>query len=191
MKSSLMLGVNPETIRQSEDFYATNPKALVLFLDKLSEDGIGLNYKVWECAVGMGHLADVLLDYGYEVRATDIVDRGYPNTYVLDFLTVTEKWDGDILTNPPFKLAEKFLEKGIELLEKGNKLFLFLKIQFLEGQKRKELFKTYPPKYVYCYSSRQQCCRDAEFEKFTATTQFYAWYIWEKGFKGETTIRWI
>jgi hypothetical protein len=191
MKSSLMLGVNPETIRQSEDFYATNPKALVLFLDKLSEDGIGLNYKVWECAVGMGHLADVLLDYGYEVRATDIVDRGYPNTYVLDFLTVTEKWDGDILTNPPFKLAEKFLEKGMELLEKGNKLFLFLKIQFLEGQKRKELFKTYPPKYVYCYSSRQQCCRDAEFEKFTATTQFYAWYIWEKGFKGETTIRWI
>lgn len=191
MKSGLMLGVNPETIRQSEDFYATNPKALILFLDRLNEDGINLNYKVWECAAGMGHLADVLLDYGHEVRVTDIVDRGYSNTGILDFLTVTEKWNGDILTNPPFKLAEGFLEKGIELLEDNNKLLLFLKIQFLEGQKRKELFNKYPPKYVYCYSSRQQCCRDAEFEKYTATTQFYAWYVWEKGYKGFTIIRWI
>jgi hypothetical protein len=68
---------------------------------------------------------------------------------------------------------------------------LFLKIQFLEGQKRKELFKEYPPKYVYVHSSRQLCAKDGEFEKYTATTQFYAWYIWEKGFKGEPIIRWI
>ena len=35
MKSGLMLGVNPNAERQSEDFYATDPKALELFLEKV------------------------------------------------------------------------------------------------------------------------------------------------------------
>lgn len=47
MKSGLMLGVNPSAERQLEDFYATEPKALQLFLDKLEQDGIYLNNKIW------------------------------------------------------------------------------------------------------------------------------------------------
>ena len=190
MKSGLMLGVNSNAIRQNEDFYATDPKALELFLDKFEKDGEKLNHFVWECSCGQGHLSKVLEGRGYQVLSTDLIDRGYG--IVSDFL----KWDinaprGDILTNPPFKLAEKFVEMGMEKLKDENKLFLFLKIQFLEGQKRKELFKKYPPKYVYVNSSRQLCAKDGEFEKYTSTTQCYAWYIWEKGFTGETIIRWI
>lgn len=189
-----MLGVNPNAKRQTEDFYATEPKALEIFLDKLEEDGVILNNKIWEPSCGMGHLSIPLQYRGYNVVSTDIVDRDYQNfDGIKDFLEVdTEKFSGDILTNPPFKLAEKFVEKGMSVLGyDDSKLILFLKIQFLEGQKRKELFKKYPPKYVYCNSSRQLCAKDGEFEKYTATTQFYAWYIWEKGFTGETIIRWI
>lgn len=189
-----MLGVNPKAERQTEDFYATDPKALEIFLDKLNKDGINLS-SVWEPSCGMGHLAEVLKKNGYLELATDLIDRGYGlggvdflGDYLLDR---SNTWKGDILTNPPFKLAEKFVEKGMSLLEDGNKLILFLKIQFLEGQKRKELFKKYPPKYVYVNSARQLCAKDGEFEKYTATTQFYAWYVFEKGFNGETIIRWI
>ena len=39
MKSGLMLGVNPNVERQIEDFYATEPSALVLFLEKLTALG--------------------------------------------------------------------------------------------------------------------------------------------------------
>jgi len=106
-------------------------------------------------------------------------------------LKCSEKFNGDILTNPPFKLAEKFIENGFKLLKNGNKLILFLKIQFLEGQKRKLLFEKYPPKYIYVHSSRQQCSMNADFKNLKATTQFYAWYVWEKGFKGETIIKWL
>ncbi len=194
MKSGLMLGVNPKAERQTEDFYATEPKALEIFIDKLNQDGINLSC-VWEPSCGMGHLAEVLRKNGYLELATDLIDRGYGQggvdflgDYLLDRCNT---WKGDILTNPPFRLAEKFVEKGMSLLENGNKLILFLKIQFLEGQKRKELFKKYPPKYVYVNSARQLCAKDGEFEKYTATTQFYAWYVWEKGFTGETIIRWI
>lgn len=190
MKSALMLGVNPNTERQKEDFYATEPSALILFIERLKLDNIEINKNVWECACGKRHLGNVLLDYGHEVKFTDIIKR-IDGVCEEDFLLQSELFNGDILTNPPFNLAEKFVEKGMELLKEGNRLFLFLKIQFLEGQKRKELFKKYPPKYVYCYSARQKCARDGEFEKYTATTQFYAWYIWEKGFSGETIIRWI
>jgi len=194
MKSGLMLGVNPKAERQKEDFYATEPKALEIFIDKLNEDEINLS-SVWEPSCGMGHLAEVLKKNGYLELATDLIDRGYGLVGV-DFLgdyllNRGNTWKGDILTNPPFKLAEKFVEKGMNILEDGNKLILFLKIQFLEGQKRKELFKKYPPKYVYVNSARQLCAKDGEFEKYTATTQFYAWYVWEKGFTGETIIRWI
>ena len=187
-----MLGVNPNAERQAEDFYATDPKALDLFMSRIAEDDYWINKKVWEPSCGMGHLSELLINKGKIVLSTDIIDRGYNNfNGVCNFLDSTDIFDGDILTNPPFKLAEKFVEKGIELLQYGNKLLLFLKIQFLEGQKRKILFKKYPPKYVYVYSSRQLCCKDGEFEKYTATTQCYAWYIWEKGFTGETILRWI
>lgn len=195
MKSGLMLGVNPNAQRQTEDFYATEPKALEIFLEQLEKDGVKLSEKIWECSCGQGHLANILKEKGYDVIASDLIDRGYGQggiDFLSDFLIDREKsYKGDILTNPPFKLAEKFVEKGMELLLEGNKLILFLKIQFLEGQKRKELFNKYPPKYVYVNSARQLCAKDGEFEKYTATTQFYAWYVWEKGFIGEPIIRWI
>ena len=190
-----MLGVNPMADRQQDDFYATEPRALEVFLAQLEKDGLKIDKKVWECSCGQGHLANLLKEKGYDVLATDLIDRGY-GTGGVDFLDSylldkQENWFGDILTNPPFKLAEKFVEKGMDLLPIGNWLILFLKIQFLEGKKRKELFKKYPPKYVYVNSARQLCAKDGEFEKYTSTTQFYAWYVWEKGYTGEPIIRWI
>ena len=38
---------------------------------------------------------------------------------------------------------------------------------------------------------KQKCAKNAEFEKYTATTQFYAWYVWQKGFSGDTILKWI
>ena len=50
--------------RQSEDFYATDPNTLKIFLDKLKEDGIELHNLIWECACGQGHLSKVLIEGG-------------------------------------------------------------------------------------------------------------------------------
>jgi hypothetical protein len=189
MKSALMIGFNPSAERQSEDFYATNPKALELFLERITKDKLILRENIWECACGQGHLSKVLIENGFKVKSTDIIDRGYGG--VKDFFEENEIFNGDILTNPPFKLAEEFIEKGMSILTKGSRLILFLKIQFLESKSRYILFKKYPPKYVYLHSSRQLCCKDGDFDKYTSTTQFYAWYIFEKGFNGETILRWI
>lgn len=178
-----------EKEREKNDFYATDPKALEIFLDKLKEDNIKLHNNIWECACGKGHLSKVLEKYKFNVTNTDLINRGYGNT--MDFLKYNNSFYGDILTNPPYKYAKEFVEKGLEVIEDGYYVIMFLKIQFLEGQARQKLFKENPPKYVYVNSKRQMCAMNGEFEKYNATALCYCWFIWEKGFKGEPTIRWI
>ena len=171
--------------RQKDDFYATEPKAVELLLGKES-----FNNGIWEPACGQGHIAEVFKGKGYNVRATDLVDRGYGENRV-DFLFEFKYWGGDIVTNPPFKLAKEFVYKSMELLKEGNKLAMFLKIQFLEGQERLELFKKYPPKRIYVASQRLNCAKDGDFEKYTSSAMCYAWIIWEKGNKELPTLDWI
>lgn len=99
-----------EKERQSEDFYATDPKAaeLLLEVEKFSP-------KIWECACGQGHLSKVFEKHGYQVRSTDLVDRGYGEQK--DFLFFNdEEWEGDIITNPPYKFATEFIYRALEVM---------------------------------------------------------------------------
>lgn len=60
---------------------------------------------------------------------------------------------------------------------------MFLKIQFLEGKERKQLFLEHPPKTVYVSSSRLNCAKNGDFITYPKSAMAYAWYLWEKGFK--------
>jgi hypothetical protein len=91
--------------------------------------------------------------------------------------------------NPPYKHALDFIKKALTEIEKGNKVCVFLKIQFLESQTRKEFFKEHPPKRIYVYSKRISCLKSGKPQG--ASTLCYCWYIWEKGFKGDPIIKWI
>lgn len=176
--------------RQCEDYYATDPIAI----DALISDGeVKFNSKVWECSCGEGHLSKRLEEYGVEVISTDLIDRGYGKCGV-DFLATTEKVDMDILTNPPYKYAKEFIEHAMEITSIGNRIFMFLKVQFLEGKGRKELFKKYPPKCVYVSSSRILCAKNGMFDEERAkgsSAVAYAWYEFVNGYSGNTCIKWI
>ena len=175
--------------RQREDYYATDPIAARLLLDVEPFEG-----KIWECACGEKHLAKVFEDAGFEVRSSDIVDRC--GNEVFDFLGIEncEPWDGNIVTNPPYKYATEFIYKALSLISEGKKVAMFLKVQFMEGKERKRLFTEFPPKVIYVSSSRIICAKNAEFERMQAgggSAVAYAWYVWEKGYKGDTIVRWI
>ena len=67
---------------------------------------------------------------------------------------------------------------------------MFLKLQTLEGQDRyRKIYKNNPPKTIYVYSKRKQCTKNGIFKGTSAVC--YCWFIWEKGYVGEPTIRWI
>ena len=174
--------------RQSEDFYATEPRAaeLLLELEEFDEN-------IWECACGQGDLSKVFEKAGHKVLSTDLVDRGY-GTGGVDFLKCNEVFNGDIITNPPYKYAQSFVEHALELVPDGHKVAMFLKLQFLEGKARRELFEKYPPKVVYVASGRLLCAKNGDFEGMRAgggSAVAYAWYVWEKGYAGDTIIKWF
>lgn len=177
--------------RETNDFYATDPNALNIFLKKLNEDNIKLHNDIWECACGAGHLSKVLKNNNYNVKSTDLVNRGYGDSNV-DFLKVKDtNVKKDILTNPPYKFAQQFVEKALNIIDDGYYVIMFLKIQFLEGKTRQKLYKQKNLKYVYVNSARQLCAMNGEFDKYNATALCYCWFIWQKGYNGEPTIRWL
>ena len=92
-----------------------------------------------------------------------------------------------------YKLATECVYKALESITDGHKVAMFLKLTFLETKKRKELFEKYPPKYVYVASSRLGCSQTGEFDKNgnSGSAVCYCWYIWEKGYKGDTILRWF
>nr|DAW09326.1 MAG TPA: adenine-specific methyltransferase [Caudoviricetes sp.] len=170
--------------REQHDFYATEPKAVELLLEEEQ-----FQQNILEPCCGLNHITNVLRENGYQVTTSDFIDRGV-GAEVKDFFDYT-CWNGDIVTNPPYSQALNFVEHSLNIIEDGCKVAMFLKIQFLEGKKRKEFFKNYPPKYIYVASGRLRCAKNGEFESYKSSPVCYAWFIWEKGFQGEPSVRWI
>ena len=180
------------TERQKEDYYATDPIAAKLLLEL--EPQLNL---IWENAAGGGHLAKVFDEAGRLKMATDLIDRGYrsENPEVLcgklDFFKCNKSWVGDIVTNPPYKYAQEWAKHSLDLMQDGRYLALFLKLTFLEGKARKEFFKENPPIRVWVSSSRINCARDGQFETYGSSAMAFAWFIWQKGYKGDTVVKWF
>lgn len=173
--------------RVKEDYYATDPAAI----DFLLSGGAQLSHDLWECACGEGHLSKKLEALGHNVKSTDLVDRGFGIGGV-DFLMQDEIFDGDIITNPPFNQALEFVEHALTLVNEGSKVYMFLKLCFLEGQKRRKLFDKKQLKTVYVSSKRMSCANNGEFKKYKASSAIaYAWFEFQKGFNGDPIIKWI
>lgn len=168
---------------EQHDYYATEPYAVELLL---KEESFSKN--IWEPACGEGHISEVLKANGYDVKSTDLIDRGYSDA-TLDFLTCSAACDCDIITNPPYKYAKEFVENAIDIVTEGHKVAMFLKLTFLEGKGRRELFRNTPPKTVYVSSARLQCGKNGYFDGTAMVA--YAWFVWQKGHCGPTNIKWI
>ena len=197
--------------REIHDYYATDPIA-AKYLLKIEPQ---IN-NVWENAVGAGNLAEPYRAEGKLSAVSDLVDRGYypegiMTSYGRDFMLMNKVWKGDIVTNPPYGIALPWARHCLEVLQEGHYLALFMKITFLEGKERKEFFKENPPVRVWISSSRIACAKNNEFVipkkdkdgniKYDengkplmskcCSAACYCWYVWQKGYKGDTTVKWF
>ena len=184
--------------RECDDFYATDPVALDRLLACLERDRVTLHTNIWECACGDGSLSKRLSEHRYRVFPTDLVQRDNASVKLIDFCDEPwmhldkDYWNGDILTNPPYKHASKFVENSLKCLPENHLSIMFLRLQFLESKSRLELFKKCPPRFIYVHSSRVSTRKnnDPKYAKRSSAVCF-AWFVWQKGFSGEPTIRWI
>jgi hypothetical protein len=178
-----------EDEREEHDYYATDPRAVEMLLDMhpFSKD-------IWEPACGEGHLSKAIEKMGYAVKSTDLVDRGF-GEHGINFLSnKISIWGGDIITNPPYRYAKEFIVKALSIIPDGRQVAMFLKIQFVEGKGRKDLFVHFPPKVIYVSSSRINCAKNGDFavlRESGGSAVAYAWYVWEKGYQGETKLKWF
>ena len=160
-----MVGAGDAGNRKENDFYPTlhwGTQAL-LVLEKF--DGI-----IWEPACGDGAMSEVLKSNGYEVISSDKFNYGYEIVGEQDFLTSEDEPKVDnIVTNPPFKLGQEFVEKALKVAKK--KVAMLLRIQFVEGQKRQPWLFTTPLKYVYVFGKR------LNFNDSGGTTLCFAWFV--------------
>ena len=192
LQGSSLAGSSTTRDRVENDYYATPFESVesLLKVEKFSGDFI-------EPCVGGGHIANVIKSYypKSNIIGIDIIDRGYENTIINSYFDYTFSGNYNIITNPPYKLAQEFIEHSLKQLSNGKKIAMFLKIQFLEGVRRKDFFKKNPPKTIYVFSKRQNPMRDGEPTdengKPWSSTMCFAWFVWEKGYKSNPIIKWI
>lgn len=172
--------------REIHDFYATNPIATqglleVEFFDK--------NMPILEPCAGQRHISKILVEKGYKVQSSDLYDRGYCESGI-DFIKDIHNFKGNIITNPPYKYSLKFLKHAYNILEEGYKLAFFLKLTFLEGKERRLFFDENPPKTIYVSTNRIHGYKHGE-KQIHDNAVAYMWLIMEKGYKGETVVKWF
>lgn len=132
---SNIIGGGKASNRKASDLYPTPAEVTIALLDflKLPE-----GTTIWEPACGDGRMVDVMRRLGYVVTATDIQSG-------TDFLTAPEMDCEWVITNPPFCVADKFIERCIEI---GKPFALLLKSQYWHAKKRLDLFRSCPPSFI-------------------------------------------
>jgi predicted RNA methylase len=151
---------------------------------------------------GEGAILSTLFEAGYECMGSEIrqaseVPRrvaSVPVFYGSDFLDPGEYEPcsvDNIITNPPFSIAMEFAERC--LIVAAGKIALFLRIQFLESEKRVLLFSRQMLSRVYIFTKRVALWPEgtpAE-KRSGASTVTYAWFVFDKGYQGEPVLSWI
>lgn len=172
--------------REENDFYATDPKAVRFLMNFW----IPFSDIILEPCCWLWHISKTLEEFWKKVYSFDKIDRGFWKQK--DFFSFENKeYDCDIITNPPYSIANEFLLKSLEMIQGGRYIAFFLRIQFLEWVKRHDIYKKFPPKYIYVSSRTIRCAKNGDFENATWNASTYCWFIWEKWFIWDPTIRWF
>jgi hypothetical protein len=184
--------------RQEHDFYVTPTKTVVSLIHHPIFQQLDIK-DLWENAVGNGAILDVFESKGYSIVGSDL--NNWIGKYPLNDFLINPAWfedtynkKPDIITNPPFKIANDWLIKSLNVARRY--VILLLKLSFLESVSRYEIFKHRPHlKYVLIFSERQSPLHWSyikQGKKLSASsTTAFAWFIWDKEFSGKPQIDWI
>ena len=169
--------------KDSVDYFATPPKAVRMLCKRER-----FRSRILEPCCGEGHISRTLEELGYTVDSSDIIYRGYGTPGSHDFLksTCEDLRGADIITNPPYVMAQQFIQHAIENTDKDAKIAMLLRLTFLESQKRKALFDMFPLTSVFVFRSRIGCAKNGDFkvdshgELSVPSAVAYAWFLWDK-----------
>lgn len=189
-------------IWQDLELFPTPPWATRALMDVLGLKPDGKNGTAWEPCRGLGHMSDVLEERFDVVIESDVHDYDAGDGFIGEICDATDAeqvcklmqdfghhgcnaWEHGpnwIITNPPFGKAEDMVRLFLDHAQDG--VALLLRTQFLEGQKRYDLFAQFPPTLVAVFAGRVAMC-EGGYDPKGSTATSYAWFIWRKDGKGD------
>ena len=176
--------VIPSADREKDDFYPTPEAATRSLLG-----AVKFGPKIWEPACGDGAISRVFEAAGHEVVSTDLMDRGYGTSRV-DFLMEQRLLAPEIVTNPPFKMAEEFVRHSLSL--GAEKVAMMLRLAWLEGSQRQRLFESTPLARVLVASRRLSMARGGTDTGGGAGSMIaFAWFIWDRSHTTAPELSWF
>ena len=153
---------------------------------------------IWDPCCGFGRIPKAAEAAGYEVMASDIVDRGHkPMTGQFDFLTVPNVrcWD-NIVCNPPFNVARNFAERSLAIAKKKvAMIFPTARLNAARWLDETPLANVWlltprpamPPGCVVSHGVGLH----GEPQKVGGGKMDFCWLVWDQKFTGAPTLRWL
>lgn len=146
-----------------------------------------LPHMLWEPAAGLGAMVRVLRAAGHEVLSTDLIERECLDLDYggFDFCapgTTLPTGIEAIITNPPFNLIQRFVERALFLCPR---VYILARLGFLESEKRSVLLDCGSLARVLVFKNRLPMMhRHGWAGKKSTSTQAYAWYVFDRYHRG-------
>ncbi len=160
-----------------------------LFEDELFEG------QIYDPACGSGRIVRSARMAGYDAYGSDKIKRSSLCREVFDFC---DTWPRrrpkpqNIVSNPPFKIAELFVDLVLERCER--KAAMLLPHDWLTGDDRSRWLETKPLRRVLVMTPRPSMPPGHAIEaghKATGGKQDFDWYIFEPGYRGRAEVGWL
>lgn len=148
-------------------------------------------YSILEPAAGEGSIIKVLKEFFPEskIYASDLYRKINKKDFLSEKdypLNKTYSW---IITNPPYSLANEFIQKAKQI---APNVLMLLPLNYLQGEKRfkDNIFKELKDVFIF---TRMPMLSDRVREdgKYQTGMQAYAWYHWQKDYSFAPEIHWI
>lgn len=81
-----------------------------------------------------------------------------------------------IITNPPFNIARDIIEKALDDVKENGFVIMLLRLNFLGGKLRQDLWKKQLPKYIFVHNRRMSFTDNGKTDSIE-----YAHFAWQKG----------
>lgn len=134
-------------------------------------------------------MARPLSEYFRSVEASDKLCYGFAPTR--DFLTFpfeagSHDW---VVTNPPFNLAEQFVERALIVARVG--VAILARTVFLESAGRyQNIFRDRPPSIFAQFVERVPMVK-GRVDRKASTATGYAWFVWQHDNASTPQLAWI
>lgn len=169
---------------RGDDLYET-PSVAIASLLRVEQ----LPKRIWEPAAGRGAITRILRAAGHDVIATDLVDYGVPDhASGRDFLFEASAPPdcSCIVTNPPYKLGQQFVERATDLCPL---VIMLLRLAFLESERRSDILERRGLARVHVYGKRLPMMhRDGWEGRKSNSGMAFAWFVWDRAHKGPTEL---